>query len=68
IHNLRIKEVPVSYRKRIGESKITGTFSGTVRAGIKIIYTILKLALILQKTRFFGRGVYAKQSECTPSK
>jgi glycosyltransferase involved in cell wall biosynthesis len=46
IHNLRINEVPVSYRKRIGVSKITGTFSGTVRAGIKIIFTILKLALI----------------------
>ena len=46
IHNLRINEVPVSYRKRIGVSKITGTFSGTVRAGIKIIFTILKLALV----------------------
>ena len=46
IHNLRINEVPVSYRKRIGVSKITGTFSGTVRAGIKIIFIILKLALI----------------------
>ena len=39
---LRIMEVPVRYRKRIGKSKITGTFSGTVRAGIKIIYTIFK--------------------------
>lgn len=45
LHKLRIKEVPVSYRKRTGVSKITGTFSGTVRAGIKIIYTILKLAV-----------------------
>jgi glycosyltransferase involved in cell wall biosynthesis len=39
---LRIMEVPVRYRKRIGKSKITGTFSGTVRAGTKIIYTIFK--------------------------
>lgn len=46
LHNLRIKEVPVSYRKRIGISKITGTFTGTVLAGIKIIYTILKLHYI----------------------
>ncbi len=52
IHNLRINEVPVSYRKRIGVSKITGTFSGTVRAGIKIIYTILKLALIYRLKSF----------------
>jgi len=35
-------EVPVSYRKRIGESKITGTFGGTIKAGYKIIWTILK--------------------------
>ena len=35
-------EVPVSYRKRIGVSKITGTISGTVKAGYKIIWTILK--------------------------
>ncbi len=39
---LRIKEVPVRYRKRIGKSKITGTLSGSVRAGVKIIYTIFK--------------------------
>ena len=39
---LRIVEVPVRYRRRIGKSKITGTFSGTVRAGTKIIYTIFK--------------------------
>lgn len=39
---LRVMEVPVRYRKRIGNSKITGTFSGTMFAGFKIIYTILK--------------------------
>lgn len=39
---LRIKEVPVDYRKRIGKSKISGTMSGTVKAGTKIVYTILK--------------------------
>ncbi len=35
-------EVPVSYKKRIGVSKISGTLSGTIKAGYKIIYTILK--------------------------
>jgi len=39
---LRIMEVPVNYRQRVGVSKITGTFSGTIKAGTKIIYTIFK--------------------------
>lgn len=39
---LRIREIPVRYRMRIGVSKITGTVSGTFKAGIKIIYTIFK--------------------------
>ena len=39
---LRIREVPVHYRMRIGVSKITGTVSGTLKAGTKIIYTIFK--------------------------
>jgi len=39
---LRCGEVPVSYRKRIGESKVTGTIGGTVKAGYKILFTIFK--------------------------
>jgi len=39
---LKCIEVPVSYRKRIGVSKITGTLTGTVKAGYKIIWTIFK--------------------------
>ena len=38
---LRYAEVPVSYRRRIGRSKITGTLAGSVRAGCKILSTIL---------------------------
>ena len=41
---LRVTEVPVSYRRRVGVSKITGTISGTLRAGYKIITTILRYA------------------------
>ncbi|MFU8804744.1 MAG: glycosyltransferase family 2 protein [Bradymonadaceae bacterium] len=37
---VRAVEVPVSYRKRVGVSKITGTIEGTVKAGTKILYTI----------------------------
>jgi len=44
-HGLRIMEIPVHYRERIGVSKITGTISGTFKAGIKIIYTIFKYLL-----------------------
>ncbi len=33
-------EVPVSYRKRIGESKVTGTVSGSMKAGMKILWVI----------------------------
>ncbi len=39
---LRIVEVPVSYRRRIGVSKIAGTVGGTVRAGYKILWTIAR--------------------------
>jgi cellulose synthase/poly-beta-1,6-N-acetylglucosamine synthase-like glycosyltransferase len=41
---LRVTEVPVRYRTRIGESKISGTVRGTVLAGTKILYTIGKYA------------------------
>jgi glycosyltransferase involved in cell wall biosynthesis len=39
---LRIQEIPVPYRRRVGQSKISGTLSGTLRAGTKILYTIAK--------------------------
>ena len=39
---LPIAEVPVSYRKRIGQSKITGTVRGTIGAGYKILWTIFR--------------------------
>lgn len=40
---LRVVEQPVSYRRRVGKSKITGTVNGTLRAGYKILTTIFKL-------------------------
>ncbi len=42
-HKLRCIEVPVNYRRRIGVSKVSGTIKGTILAGYKIIWTILKL-------------------------
>jgi glycosyltransferase involved in cell wall biosynthesis len=41
-HRLRVQEVPVSYRKRVGVSKITGTIQGTFKAGYKILWTIFR--------------------------
>ncbi len=39
---IRYHEIPVTYRKRIGTSKVSGTLKGTVLAGYKIILTIFK--------------------------
>jgi hypothetical protein len=51
-HGLRVAEVPVSYRRRIGKSKISGTVLGTFRAGLKILWTIGKLALQNSSNRY----------------
>jgi glycosyltransferase involved in cell wall biosynthesis len=40
--HLRIIEVPVNYRGRVGESKITGTLGGTLRTGFRMIGMILR--------------------------
>jgi glycosyltransferase involved in cell wall biosynthesis len=37
-------EVPVSYRRRKGVSKVSGTIKGSILAGYKIIYTIFRYA------------------------
>jgi len=50
-HGLKVAEVPVSYRRRKGVSKITGTVSGTVRAGAKILWTIFRYALLRPRSR-----------------
>jgi glycosyltransferase involved in cell wall biosynthesis len=42
---LRVVEVPVDYRPRIGRSKVSGTLSGSVRAGARIVATIARFAL-----------------------
>jgi glycosyltransferase involved in cell wall biosynthesis len=39
---LKIIEIPVNYRGRIGESKITGSLKGTLRTGFSMIALILR--------------------------
>ena len=41
---LRCTEVPMRYRVRIGESKVSGTIKGTFMAGYKILWTIFRYA------------------------
>lgn len=43
LRGLKVKEFPVRYRMRVGQSKISGTIKGTVLAGSKMLYTLLKL-------------------------
>lgn len=42
---VRVREAPVSYRRRIGKSKITGTIRGVLGAATKILLTIFRAAL-----------------------
>ena len=42
---LRYREVPVSYRRRIGRSKISGTVRGTLGAGVKILSLLARYDL-----------------------
>ena len=55
---MRVVEVPVDYRPRIGRSKVSGTVRGTVGAGTKIIATILRHACHPEGLRSDGsRGI-----------
>lgn len=54
VARLSVCEVPVRYRERIGQSKITGTLSGTLRAAWKILGWILGWRVKLWFTR---RGI-----------
>ena len=40
--DLRVIEVPVNYRGRVGESKITGTLKGTLLTGFRMIGLVLR--------------------------
>ena len=44
--NYLYKEIHVKYRNRIGISKVSGTLKGTIFAGIKILYWIVKYSFI----------------------
>jgi glycosyltransferase involved in cell wall biosynthesis len=49
--SLRVLEVPVAYRRRIGgESKVAGSLRGSIKAGVKIISTFARVAMEPERT------------------
>ena len=54
---LRHLEIPVPYRNRVGTSKISGTISGTFKAGYKILYTIARYGMRRSKTQSLAMQV-----------
>jgi glycosyltransferase involved in cell wall biosynthesis len=53
---LRVVEVPVTYRRRIaGENKVSGNAWNSLRAGVKILWTVFRLSAGSGKTRASNR-------------
>lgn len=50
-------EIPTDYRRRIGVSKVSGTLSGTIKAGVKILWIIAREALSPHKKRAQPKGL-----------
>jgi glycosyltransferase involved in cell wall biosynthesis len=44
-NGLKCKEVAVSYRSRIGKSKVSGTIWGSIRAGVKFLWIVFREAV-----------------------
>jgi cellulose synthase/poly-beta-1,6-N-acetylglucosamine synthase-like glycosyltransferase len=44
-NQLRLIEIPLNYRVRVGDSKITGSLKGAISTGLKMILLILKYRL-----------------------
>jgi hypothetical protein len=46
LENQRLVEVPVNYRDRVGQSKITGSMHTTVRVAAHMVSLILRYRLL----------------------
>ena len=46
LERLRVVEVPVNYRNRVGQSKITGSLSTAVRVGVRMMTLILRYRVL----------------------
>jgi glycosyltransferase involved in cell wall biosynthesis len=53
---LRVLEIPVDYRRRIGgESKVAGSLRGSIKAGLKIVSTFVRVAMEPERGRLSQR-------------
>lgn len=59
---LRMTEVPVTSLKRIGTSKVSGTWRGSVGAGVGILSTIAKIAAQSLRERRAYRSAQTHES------
>jgi hypothetical protein len=49
---LRVLEIPVDYRRRRGgHSKVAGSLSGSIRAGVRIVATFVRVAAEMSADR-----------------
>ncbi len=48
---LRIEEIEMSYKERVGRSKLS-----VIKDGVRFLYTIGEIALLYQPLKFFGAG------------
>jgi hypothetical protein len=56
---LRILEVPVDHRRRTGgKSKVSGTVTGTIRAGTRIFFTLVR---VVSASTYSQRGSKTKK-------
>ncbi len=58
LRHQRMIEIPVNYRKRVGTSKITGSWKGSIRTGWNMVCLILwvRLQTLLFSSRFVRRA------------
>jgi glycosyltransferase involved in cell wall biosynthesis len=61
-HGLRVVEVPVNYRGRVGESKITGSHKKALIVGLRMIGLILRYRLRGPTARRWRSGPVARQA------
>lgn len=64
LDGLRVIEVPVNYRGRLGQSKITGSFKTTLRVGFNMIGLILAYRL---RTMSRPRGARSRRAQRSAS-
>ncbi len=71
VAGLRVREISLPYRRRIGRSKISGTIRGTLLAGSKILWTIAKYRRLMrtwQPRPVEGTGIQGEAVQGEPER